>query len=358
MGGSPTLVVKNIKHKIYKEAEKLLFYLRHLTGIKIALSHIVIEVNMRNILTLMMILSGTHSGFAAWCDVYVKDAEKRYGIPEHLLKAIAWSESGRHITNMGMVAWPWTINVNGKGYIFETKEKAIQAVLKFQRRGQKSIDVGCMQVNLKHHPRAFKNIQEAFDPKKNVEYAAKFMTSLKNSHQSWYAAVARYHSATPSLHDIYRRKVLKNWEKAKLQPGKIASLPTAQSIQYMQQELGDNFTAMNVPYQPLPNQPLPKVGPPVIQQFNAARNFPVVIQQPNQKIIVNNAHKGKFIPIHKTLPVKHSAPIKKSKETEHVHTLSNQNSQGSVVQITNKRFYPITGDTVTMNSGKRYIPIN
>jgi hypothetical protein len=157
-----------------------------------------------------MFKSEAQTGFSS-CEVFVRQQENFYHIPMHLLKAIALIESGR-TTNPGKrIAWPWTINVNGKGYVFETKYEAIKAVKKFQRQGETSIDVGCMQINLRHHPTAFRDLESAFDPQLNVAYAAQFLNNLKRQFGNWRTAVAHYHSASPKFHQPYREKIHKQW---------------------------------------------------------------------------------------------------------------------------------------------------
>lgn len=148
------------------------------------------------------------------CDYHIKRLEKEQGIPAQLLLAIAKVESGHVDQKQGrMVAWPWTINVQGKGYKFRTKLEAVQAIKKHLADGVKSIDVGCMQVNLAYHGDAFESIEHAIEPKQNVEYAAQFLRNLRDEHSSWTTAVAHYHSATPAHHIPYRQKVFEMWFK-------------------------------------------------------------------------------------------------------------------------------------------------
>lgn len=64
---------------------------------------------------------------------------------------------------------------SGKGRYFATKEEAVRAVKKLQAQGVKSIDVGCMQINLAYHGDAFDSIEDALDPETNVTYGAKFL---------------------------------------------------------------------------------------------------------------------------------------------------------------------------------------
>lgn len=149
------------------------------------------------------------------CADMITSAELRYGIPENLLQAVSKVESGKSNDKGEVVAWPWTINVEGKGYFYPTKQAAIDAVKKYQREGKKSIDVGCMQVNLHHHPNAFANLSAAFDPHHNVEYAARFLKGLRRDQSNWHQAVAHYHSANPEYHVPYRQRVMSQWSKEK-----------------------------------------------------------------------------------------------------------------------------------------------
>lgn len=137
------------------------------------------------------------------------------GIPPKLLEAIALVESGQR-SGSASTPWPWTINVSGKGYTYPSKAEAIKAVRTFQAKGFDSIDVGVMQINLKHHPHAFVNLEDAFDPKKNIAYAAKFLLRLYLKHGAWHTAVKYYHSGNPTLGTNYLQKVLKAWSKTKL----------------------------------------------------------------------------------------------------------------------------------------------
>lgn len=110
-----------------------------------------------------------------------------------------------------MQPWPWTINAEGQGSFYDTKAQAIAAVRALQARGVRSIDVGCMQVNLMHHPDAFPDLETAFDPTANARYAARFLNQLHGQSGDWPRAVALYHSATPDLAADYQRKVLAVW---------------------------------------------------------------------------------------------------------------------------------------------------
>ena len=91
---------------------------------------------------------------------------------------------------------------------------AIAAVQALQAAGIRSIDVGCMQVNLFYHPTAFASLDEAFDPLANARYAARFLAVLYRREGTWPAAAAAYHSQTPALGAAYAQRVMAAWPGA------------------------------------------------------------------------------------------------------------------------------------------------
>ncbi len=152
------------------------------------------------------------------CESAIAAAAVGTKIPANLTLSIARAESGRPdpVTRRTR-PWPWTINAGGIGSYYETKADAVAAVQALRARGVTSLDVGCMQVNLRHHPVAFASLEEAFDPTANARYAARFLTDLHRQLGDWTRATAAYHSQTRDLGEAYVRRVLGN--------GAVASLP-------------------------------------------------------------------------------------------------------------------------------------
>ena len=148
------------------------------------------------------------------CESEIVKAEKKYGVPNRLLLAISTVESGRAV-GKSKRPWPWTICANGRGYYCTTKSAAIATTKRLMARGIRNIDVGCMQVNLLHHSTAFKNLEEAFTPKTNVNYAARFFISLKNTYNSWTHAVGYYHSKAAKHYKPYCSLVYNTWNKVR-----------------------------------------------------------------------------------------------------------------------------------------------
>ena len=155
----------------------------------------------------------------AACKEALSASEREGLIPAGLLSAIALVESGRIDPRSGVVsAWPWTINVAGVGHFYETRAEAIDAVTAAQAAGIQSIDVGCMQISLKYHPKAFASLDEAFEPAFNVRYGSAFLQTLRWSTGSWISAIAAYHSSRAERGQAYAERVAAIWPYPKAFP--------------------------------------------------------------------------------------------------------------------------------------------
>ncbi len=145
------------------------------------------------------------------CQSAIDAAQAASRLPKGLLGAIGMVESGRPDATGAVRPWPWTIDAAGQPAFFASKTEAIAAVQALQARGVASIDIGCMQVNLQHHPHAFASLDEAFDPTLNARYAARFLRELWSETRDWASAAALYHSTTPDLAQAYQERVLAAW---------------------------------------------------------------------------------------------------------------------------------------------------
>ncbi|MCR9218840.1 MAG: transglycosylase SLT domain-containing protein [Alphaproteobacteria bacterium] len=164
------------------------------------------------------------------CEIAIRAAEQARRLPLHLMQAIAFVESGRMSDAHGRrIAWPWTVMAEGRGRYYDSKAEAIAAVRALQDRGVENIDVGCMQVNLYYHGRAFASLEEAFDPVHNVAYATAFLLDLRREANSWTKAIKRYHSRTPERQALYQARVQREWRALKHGrsgwPGALVALP-------------------------------------------------------------------------------------------------------------------------------------
>ena len=115
-------------------------------------------------------------------------AEEKHQIQKYLLTSISTVETGKwNKTAQQKMAWPWTINVRGKGHYY----------------------------NMRFHGKEFASLEDAFDPEKNVEYAARFLKRLYDRRQDWMKAATDYHSRRPAKAQAYKKRLLASLETVK-----------------------------------------------------------------------------------------------------------------------------------------------
>ncbi|PCH98181.1 MAG: hypothetical protein COB84_02670 [Rhodobacteraceae bacterium] len=156
-------------------------------------------------------------------------AQERYNIPDNILLGIGLQEAGTRV-NKQLTVWPWAINAEGKGRLHNTKASAMAWVAKQLRNGMRSIDIGCMQVNLRWHPNAFGSLVEGFDPKTNVDYAARLLKRHYAETGNWRIAAGSYHSKTPEKQQIYLKSLTRNVRVANAQINQFKVLAGLKSL--------------------------------------------------------------------------------------------------------------------------------
>lgn len=137
------------------------------------------------------------------------ESADRHGIPREVLVAITLVETG---TKRGgsYGAWPWTVNVAGKGFWLDSRAAALLHAQQALARGQKSFDVGCFQLNYRWHGEHFASIDHMFEPGPSGDYAARFLKSLHAETGDWIKASGLYHSRTPRHATRYSNLVAKS----------------------------------------------------------------------------------------------------------------------------------------------------
>ena len=146
------------------------------------------------------------------CGLAANKISQEYQIKPELLQTIASVESGRWVEEKQQrIAWPWTVQANGSGHYYKSKEEAVKAVKLLQEKGIKNIDVGCMQINLKYHGHAFNSVEDALEPTKNVAYSAEFLRKLYHKTGNWQKTAMQYHSKNHNKGMIYKKRLEKHY---------------------------------------------------------------------------------------------------------------------------------------------------
>lgn len=136
------------------------------------------------------------------CRTEIAAAAERHNIPLSVALTVARVESANDPLAMNIAGWPARAH---------SVRDAVIAVHKLKSAGIQSIDVGCMQINLKHHPHAFSHMEDAFEPHSNVDYGVRFLKRLYEQKRSWGKAIASYHSSDPVRQGIYLKAVRKHF---------------------------------------------------------------------------------------------------------------------------------------------------
>lgn len=123
------------------------------------------------------------------CEPEIVRAADRYGVPVGILYAVGLTETGKK----GSLQ-PNALNIEGKAVFPRSQAEAIAAFEAARAEGKTLIDLGCMQINHRYHGNEFRSVGDMLDPRRNVDYAARFLVSLHGRHESWSMAVARYHA--------------------------------------------------------------------------------------------------------------------------------------------------------------------
>lgn len=141
------------------------------------------------------------------CEAEILRAADRYGIPAGILYAVGLTETG----NKGSLQ-PNALNIEGKAVFPHSRAEALSDFRRARRHGKTLIDLGCMQINHHYHAAAFGSVAEMLDPRRNVDYAARFLASLHARHQTWSMAVARYHAGPDNdpAQKVYVCRVITN----------------------------------------------------------------------------------------------------------------------------------------------------
>ena len=147
---------------------------------------------------------------------FFEAAAQEVDVPPELTQAIARVESG---------GTPYALNVEGRGYFFDSKEEALAAAIEAKAAG-KSFDSGVMQINNWWLQRYDIPLEAVFDPAANILLGSWILRQELDRHGDTWTAVARYHSPNADRGNQYVALVRRALERGPIQ---TASKPTQNS---------------------------------------------------------------------------------------------------------------------------------
>lgn len=138
-------------------------------------------------------------------------------VPAKLLYAVALVESGRPVEKGRIEPWPWTLNIEGQGFFFGTREELYQALIQTAKDGR-SFDVGYMQLNWKWKFDRLHSAWLATDPTTNVLTGCRIIREHYDgvAEGNWFHAAGHYHreaddAASKTIRERYTQKVQQTW---------------------------------------------------------------------------------------------------------------------------------------------------
>ncbi len=131
------------------------------------------------------------TGPRALCLDATRAAERRHGIPEGLMTAIALAESGLHA---------YAMNVSGRPHYPTEAGEARRLYLASQGAG--SIMAGCVQVNARVHAR---NDPWPLDPDRSADWGAAYLRQHYDRIGDWAGAIRRWNGGGPGNNGLVCR---------------------------------------------------------------------------------------------------------------------------------------------------------
>lgn len=145
---------------------------------------------MKYVLSALVFMFSLHSH--ASFDKLVTRVSEIHQVPAWVISSICIHESQSYHQGKRQ-AWPWTVNVGGSGSYWISKEFAVRFVERKRKQGKTNIDIGICQMNWFYHHKKFTDINDMFDPFRNMSEAAKYVKQQKGN-RSWRNAIGRYHA--------------------------------------------------------------------------------------------------------------------------------------------------------------------
>jgi Transglycosylase SLT domain len=133
----------------------------------------------------------------------------KYGLDPYVLYAVALVESAK-VSDGEAHPWPWALNQQGKSSYPNTSFDALEKIRVLMRGGQRNIDIGLMQVNLRWHGNRATSLDRLIDPVTNVDIGAQILAeSMATVPNDAALGIGRYHAWTDRVEAYrYGHKVL------------------------------------------------------------------------------------------------------------------------------------------------------
>jgi soluble lytic murein transglycosylase-like protein len=120
---------------------------------------------------------------------------KNHQLDPYVLYAVALIESAKSSDFKAVTPWPLAINKSGKAIIPATKQEAQNILNKSLAEGNRQIDIGMMQINLRWHGHRVDKPEHLLNPVTNLEIGAQILSeAIQSVPNNLVLGIGRYHS--------------------------------------------------------------------------------------------------------------------------------------------------------------------
>jgi hypothetical protein len=120
---------------------------------------------------------------------------KRYQLDPYVLYAVALLESRKDGAQNKSTPWPWALNHSGKAIVPKSKQEAVNTLNQLLESGERNVDVGMMQVNLRWHGHRVAKPETLLDPRTNLDVGASLLAdAMQSAPDNLALGVGRYYS--------------------------------------------------------------------------------------------------------------------------------------------------------------------
>lgn len=169
-----------------------------------------LTMRLHGTLNTLLLASGLALTSGAWAGVKLdgtvfEKVGKAEAVDPLLLYSVAITESALASGGGRIAPHPYVIRSDLTGPQFFDTYADAESALKALMKKTTNIDIGMMQVNLRHHPQ--KNPSALLTPEFAVRYAARYLKTTMASTTDPIIGVGRYHSYTEDLANWYGARV-------------------------------------------------------------------------------------------------------------------------------------------------------
>ena len=123
-----------------------------------------------------------------------EEVGNKHQLDPYLLYAVALIESSK-INKGKATPWPLALNHRGQSMYPDSAEVAMFHIKQRIAQGDRSIDIGLMQINLRWHGHRVQRIEDLLDPAINLNLGAEIMAaSMASAPSDLMLGIGRYHS--------------------------------------------------------------------------------------------------------------------------------------------------------------------